>query len=299
MSLFSSKAAGMNPIDEEKGFREDVPTAPFSDVDDEEADDSSSEDEDANLKQLRPAASQFSIRRNDSFNSFLTRSERAALLGKDKPPPPEEARKRRVKFHDDPTLETVHVIDKVGDEDKAQVYMNNDDFSRAETELKLTMFRWENHLAGTISFDEANNSMRGLEHLADRAKQNKIDLQKYKHNRAVLEEINRQKQDYGEVKDWEVVRKISQQFSVHSLNHAVEHGRKDREAYQKAWNTTTNNKESNNATDFGLVTKGREEKEERLVLLAKEKVMIQSRGRVKEFCTLSKLAATYRQYYII
>jgi len=218
MSLFSSQAAGMNRIDEEKGFREER-TAPFSDVDDEEADDdSSSEDEDANLKQLRPSAatSQFSIRRNDSFTSFLTRSERAALLGKDKPPPPEEARKRRVKFRDDPTLETVHVVDKVSDEDKAQVYMNNDDFSRAETELKLTMFRWENHLAGTIAFDENNNSMRGLEHLADRAKQNKIDLQKYKHNRAVLEEINRQKQDYGgEVKDWDVVRKISQQFSVH------------------------------------------------------------------------------------
>jgi len=41
---------------------------------------------------------------------------------------------------------------------------------------------------------------------------------------------------------------------------------------------------------FGLVTKGRKEKEETIVLLAKEKVvMIQSRGRVKEFCTRSKL----------
>ena len=238
----------LHRIDEEKNLtQEELTTVPASDDDDDDDDDeSSSEDEDAHLKRLRPPSSstagggdnsRFSIRRNDSLNSFLTRSERAAMLGKDKPPSSEEARKRTVKFRDEAELENVHEIEQVADEDRAKVYMNNEDFSRIETDLKMTSFRWENHLDGKISFDENNNSMRGLEHLQDRDKQTKRDLQKYKHNRSVLEEINRQKQDYGgKVRDWDAVRRISQQFSVHSINHAVELARLDREAHRRAWN---------------------------------------------------------------
>jgi len=250
------RSSSMTRITEEKGTPEeevDEPTMPASDEDGDEAvnggdddDDDSSEDENAHLKQLKP--SQISIRRNDSFTSFLTRSERAALLGKDKPPSPEEARQRKVKFVEDNLLETVHEIDLVPVEDKPSVYMDGDDFSRIETDLKMTSFRWENHLSGHIPFDDNTNSMRGLEHLSDRPAANKKELAKYKHNRAVLEEINRQKQDYGgEVRDWDVVRKTSMQFSVHSINHAVEVGRQDREAHQRAWSTESSH--SSQASD--------------------------------------------------
>jgi len=236
MSL--TRSHSMTRITEEKGtnqeeleMEEPDPTSPESDDDSS----SESEDEDAHLKQIKPSNG-FSIRRNDSFASFLTRSERAALLGKDKPPSPEEERKRKVHFVEDSELDTIHEVDLITEEDKPQVYMTGEDFGRIETDVKMTNFRWENHLAGKIKFDASTNTMRGLEHL-DRDASRKSSMQKYKHNRAVMEEINRQKQDYdGTVRDWEVVRKISQQFSVHSTNHAVELGRLDREAHQKAWN---------------------------------------------------------------
>lgn len=253
-----TRSSSMTRIAEEKGTAEeeiDEPTMPASDEEEnaavgDEDDEDSSEDENAHLKSLRPN-SQISIRRNDSFNSFLTRSERAALLGKDKPPSPEEARKRKVKFVEDNILETVHEVDRVPDAEKPNVYMDGEDFSRMETDLKMTMFRWENHVSGHIPFDENANSMRGLEHM-DRPAAGKKELAKYKHNRAVLEEIHRQKQDYGgQVRDWDVVRKISQQFSVHSMNHAVELGRQDREAFQRAWSSDQGSSHSSQSAEDG------------------------------------------------
>lgn len=218
-----------------------------NDDDDDGASSSSSEDENAHLKMLKPSNNNsvnnnitLSIRRNDSYTSFLTRSERAAARGKDPPPPQTEVSQRRVQFVDDHALEHVHEIEIIPPEERASVYMTQSDFERAETEMKITLFRWENHQNGHIPFDEDNNSIRGLEHLWDRPGQTKKTLATYKHSRAVLEEIMRQKQDnLGHVRDWESVRQISLQFSVHSHNHAVEVGRQDRDAHERARNSIT------------------------------------------------------------
>ena len=88
------------------------------------------------------------------------------------------------------------------------------------------------------------------------SKPTKTELAKYKHNRAVLTEIVRQKQDFqGQVRDWDVVRKISQQFSVHSANEAVEVGRQDRDAHERAWMNNSKSNNSQSMTSFGSTTR--------------------------------------------
>jgi len=208
----------------------------FQEVDDdyddeEDDDDDDSFDENAHLKQIRPGAQESSIRRNDSFVSFMTRSERNAILGKDKPPSKEEAEKRSVKFKIEPYLETVHLVEQVDDSEKDNVWLTNKDFDRQETEIKMTQFRWENHKEGKIPFDESKNTVRGLEHLFDQQ-----ETSKWKHARAVLEEINRQKLKFGgKVVDWTKVRQVSEQFSGESMKQAAAMGKADEEAYRQAW----------------------------------------------------------------
>ena len=104
-----------------------------------------------------------SINRNASWLSFVSRSERARILGKEKPPPPEEEQRRKVHFVDEGKLETVHEVDPVDAQDKRNYWMSGEDFDRLENELKLTRFRWENHKDGKIKLDESTTTIRGLE----------------------------------------------------------------------------------------------------------------------------------------
>lgn len=225
----------MEPINESTECSEEPIDCIRDDDDNDNDDDDDDElsDEDAGLKNIRHSEFR-SLRRNDSFESFLTRSERVALLGKDPPPPLEELKKRKVQFvsMDSSELETVFEVETFPPEVKDRMYMCNTDFDRIETEVRMTSFRWENR--EQIPFDDNQNSMRGLEHI-DHSAQRKKDLERYKHNCAVMQEINRQKQDCGSVQDWEAVRKISQRFTVHSMNQAVEIGRADRDAFHRAW----------------------------------------------------------------
>lgn len=200
-----------------------------SENDDDDDDDESSDDDDAHLKQLLPQ--QGSIRRNDSFDNFISRSERIRALGKDQPPPASESSKRKIQFRDE-NLEDIKEVELI--EDKDIYWMTHHDFDRIETDIKLTHFRWENARAGKIAFDEANNSIRGLEHF-DRARQNKKDIARYKHNQSVLEEINKQKYVHGKVVDWDKVRKTSERLSVVSARYAAELGKQDEAAHRRAW----------------------------------------------------------------
>lgn len=108
---------------------------------------------------VEPTNPNASIRRVDSWTSFVTRSERNILLGKDKPPTQDEASKRKVKFVHDDLLETVHEVETVPDDMKAQCWMNASDFDHLDKEVALTKFRWENHKSGKIKFDEEANSV--------------------------------------------------------------------------------------------------------------------------------------------
>ena len=117
----------------------------------------------------------------------MTRSQRTLELGKDKPPSKAEAAKRKVQFADH-ALEVVHEVVQVADEHKASVYMNNEDFDRMDKEVSLTKFRWDNHKAGKIKFDENKNSVRGLETVLQYDE--KRELSKWNHVRGVIGAIN-------------------------------------------------------------------------------------------------------------
>jgi hypothetical protein len=213
--------------------RSNDPTDDFSsdDCDDDSVDDN------ADLKQIRPSNGfGSSIRRSDSWVSFLTRSERNVLLGKDQPPPPSEASKRKVQFRDSDALEAVREVEIVDDKDKDKLYMNNTDFDRIETDVKLTRFRWDNHVMGKIPFDESQNSMRGLEHL-NHEQQRKKDLARYHHKQRVFHEVNQQKAALGRIEDWEKIRQASELLSTPSKQHARDVGRIDAQDSIRAWNS--------------------------------------------------------------
>lgn len=197
-------------------------------------DSSSSDDEDASLRDIS-RLKESSIRRNDSYTSFLTRSQRNLLLGKDQPPSQEEEAQRSVHFKAD--LEVVHEIPGVEEYklDFDKIWMTSGDFDRVEADMKITMFRWENHLSGKIAFDHHNNTMRGLEHL-DREKQSVCDMARYKHRQAVLGEIQRQIHDNGAVTDWEKVRQAAEAHSVENTQKALETAKQDEMASRNAWN---------------------------------------------------------------
>jgi hypothetical protein len=221
----------MNPIEEEKelNYVDIEQTVVF----DENAD-STSEDEDEQLKSIRQCCSSTKpqlIKRNESYNNFLTRSQRLQILGKDKPPSPDELFKRKVRFLEE-NMEIVHEIPHVAFQDKRKIWLSSIDFDRQENEIKVTCFRWKNHIKGSITFDEDKYSVRGIEHLIHKRTENV----KLKHNRAVLNEINRQKLKHGKVVDWHLVRKSSEKYSIDDLKRAANVGKADEEAFLRAWN---------------------------------------------------------------
>jgi hypothetical protein len=201
-------------------------------VDHEDDDEDSSVDENAHLKQLQPGVQQHSIRRNDSFDNFISRSERALLLGKDLPPPPSEVSRRKIKFSE--SLEDIKEIERVHPEVKDQYWMTEHDFDRIESEIRITQFRWENAKAGKIPFDDINNSIRGLESVIPDETSN-IDITMFNHRRSVLQEIHRQKSQHGAVTDWDKVRQASQRYSQRSVQRATEVAARDELAHKNAW----------------------------------------------------------------
>jgi hypothetical protein len=163
-------------------------------------------------------------------------------LGKDKPPSSEEISQRKVRFQEK-VVESVHEIPRVEFRDKRKIWLSNIDFDRQENEIKLTCCQWKNHVKGSIPFDEDNNSVRGIEHLIHKETGNV----KRKHNRAVLNEINRQKIKYGKVVDWHLVRQSSEKFSVDEHKKAAIVGKADEEAFLRAWNPDQCRKEKQEA----------------------------------------------------
>lgn len=220
---------------------EDFFVADISDNDVEEL--SSDDEEDGDVPEMQKISNNRNgpgnIPRNYSYTSFLTRSERNRIEGKDPPPTPQEAAKRKVKFPDNEhELETVHEVDPVADEEKKNYWLNGSDFDRFDNDVKITLFRWKNHVSGDLKFDETNNSIRGLEGtITGTARADAKD--KWKHRQAVLKEISSARLNGKSLAaiDWERVREISLQNSIHQLEKAVERGKQDEQARVSAWNT--------------------------------------------------------------
>jgi hypothetical protein len=212
---------------------------------DEESDqglDEVNDDDIANIQQFKLLTKEI---RNYSFANFLTRSERNHLLGLDKAPEPEEAQRRSVKFRDESRLSVVHTIPRVEDEDKELVWFNSRDFSRFDTDTKVTIFRWENHITGKIKFDYDQNSIRGLENIINQQSRKKQptggarddSTSKWTHIRNVISEVNRQKIEEGRTDktlDWEKLRDVAQRVSVHTSKVALERGASDEFERKKA-----------------------------------------------------------------
>ena len=205
----------------------------------EEQDDDSDDDDDDSVSSLqkigKKSAKSGDIPRNPSWLSFVSRSERNHLLGKEKPPSAEEVRSRKVKFADEPQLETLHEVDQVSPEDKPNYWMNSDDFDRLDNEVKLMKFRWENHKSGKIKLDENTSTIRGLElMLKDPELKKARGVQPWSHARSVLQEIHRQKTEEKEM-DWEKVRKESLKSSSVGVENAIVTGKADEHARLRAW----------------------------------------------------------------
>jgi hypothetical protein len=201
--------------------------------DDDDSCCSSDSDEILSIQKVRGGRKNTSIRRTDSWESFMTRSERALALGKDKPPSQKEARTRKVQFVADDRLNSVLLLEAIPEDTKSSYYMNETDFDRLDKDISLTRFRWENHKAGKIKFDENLNSVRGLEDMFEPDK--KKDLEKYKHVRNILGAINEQKLSGRKEIDWEQIRNASVKTSTKFLEHALARARKDEEARHHAW----------------------------------------------------------------
>ncbi|GAX09211.1 hypothetical protein FisN_17Lh175 [Fistulifera solaris] len=177
------------------------------------------------------------IPRNYSYSSFLTRSERHRLEGKDPPLTPQEAAKRKVKFPDnDEELETIHEVEAVADEDKKNYWLDGSDFDRFDNDVKVTVFRWRNHVSGDLKFDEDNNSIRGLEGTITGSSREDA-RNKWKHRQAVLKAINASRLDGKSLDslDWEKIREVSLHNSLEQLKKAVALGVKDEQARVSAW----------------------------------------------------------------
>jgi hypothetical protein len=123
-------------------------------------------------------------------------------------------------------------VEVVPEEDKSSYWLDYADFERFRTEAKLTKFRWENHMNGFIKFDEANNTLRGIESFVEGKKT--APRMRSKHARSVLEEIQRQRKT-GRAIDWEKVRQTSTRLSSEAVRRAVKLGKADEEARHKAW----------------------------------------------------------------
>ena len=207
-----------------------------SSVEDSDEDDDF-EDENANLKsiqRLKPLGGS-GMRRNASMQSFLTRSQRLVELGADQPPSPEEAKARKVQFKEDPI---VHEIPSIAEDDAIRdiLFLTDCDFDRMDADMKLTHFRWQNHLAGRIPFDEVHNTIRGLEFF-DRDQQMAKDLDKYRHRQIVLGEYVDQKKKARSTADvdFESVRRVSLLRSSDALQRAIEQGAADEVTRRTAW----------------------------------------------------------------
>lgn len=216
-----------------------------------------------------------SIRHVDSLNNFVKhcKQQHNLFFSSTLPTATEgQEQTRRVHFlAQDPV---VHYIPAVQAADRSAVWLTSTDFERQEKEVQMTLWRWENHLSGSVPFDEVNNSVRGLEHLIKdmrpaasvKARPNKKGSgttrttapstrqaaappqpsSKRLHRQAIQAELKRQRQEANHTNggdatatkvewDHERIRQVSEQVSRSDLVKVVRLGQQDAQAAMDAW----------------------------------------------------------------
>ena len=223
-----------------------------------------------------PKALKNRIRHVDSLASYVKHCEQqhqqffSTTLGSNVEDENELSRKVRF-VQPDEKLFVVHSIPAVDDQDRGSVWLMASDFERQEKEVQMTLWRWENHLAGDIPFDQETSSVRGLEHLikdmkapdsqpnvkhrASKAGKNSQKVaavapldqklvqpsSKRRHRQAIKAEIARQKQASNEnfVLDHEQLRRVAEEASREDLEKVIRQGKEDAQAAIDAWKVST------------------------------------------------------------
>jgi hypothetical protein len=178
-----------------------------------------------------------SIRRSNSWTSFLTRSERFHEKP-DVPPSPQEMAKRKVQFRDDTELAAIRIMEQLepplSDTEKDSYYMTNDDMDRTKVDIKMALMRWDNHENGHIEFDDNQHSVRGLiDHVDEACPPRNRDEKMYLHSTGVLQEQNRQRHT-GTYLNAEQIAQVAALTAWEEAKRAVRIAQVDREAAEEA-----------------------------------------------------------------
>lgn len=177
-----------------------------------------------------------SIRRSNSFTSFLTRSERH----REKPdaePSPQEVAKRKVQFRDESENQflSMELNPPMSSSEKKSCHLTDDDNERMKLEVQMTLMRWDNHESGVIEFDDNKHSIRGLLDLVDdHCPERNRDRNMYNHAERVLKEQIRQHNE-GTYLDQERVGKIARESALAEVKRAQYIALKDRIEAEEAW----------------------------------------------------------------
>lgn len=175
-----------------------------------------------------------SIRRNTSWTSFLTRSERAAEHP-DTPPSPKELAHRKVQFTDENEIRVMELDPPLTNSEKASTYMNGDDQDRMGMDVKMTLMRWDNHEKGHIPFDHSQHSVRGLiDEMPGDLPERHRGTMLGDHRVATLQEQNRQR-DTGTFLDMDELGKVARESAESEMKRAELIGQKDHEDAEEAW----------------------------------------------------------------
>ena len=191
-----------------------------------------------------------SIRRSNSWTSFLTRSERHREQAEE-PPTQQEVAARKVRFRDDPELEEVRFLEldpPLTPAEKKSYHSSSDDNDRMEMEVQMTFMRWDNHKDGKIEFDDNQHSIRGLiDHVDEQYPERNRDGDIYHHTTRVLQEQLRQLTTGAKTLDQELVGQIARESALKESQRALYLAERDRIDAEEAWKAKLTKKLFNHA----------------------------------------------------
>lgn len=199
-----------------------------------------------------------SIRRNNSWTSYLTRSERHREQTEE-PLTPAEVAKRKVQFRDDHELAEVRIMEldpPLTPSEKKSYHLSDSDNDRMEMEVQMTLMRWHNHKEGQIEFDHDQHSIRGLidivdEHCPERNRDGGI----INHMTRVLQEQLRQRTTGSKTLDQERVGQIARESASDESKRAQYIAQRDRVEAEEAWKAKPFKKSMNHGKEASVVKK--------------------------------------------
>jgi hypothetical protein len=189
---------------------------------------------------------QLFMRRNTSWQSFLTRSHRNKLKPdfEELQEAPDEkvldSRERKIRFRLPVREQDIHHLDPVLDKEKVLCYMTDEDFNRGKDEIRLVLKLWEKHKRGQEPLDENVHTLRGLEDVTDGAGIPGYDRRrnpraKYTYRAIILRHLHHQKMT-NEYLNWEKCSALCIDESQKDKKHVLLLGQHDAEQAREAYN---------------------------------------------------------------